>query len=72
MKKRTNTYRIVDKLPAKAVLVAEYADSKRIGEPAIYGQWRRHINNQSPIDFEIVIFKNMNFVIPKKQKEAKL
>lgn len=70
MKKRTNTYRVVNKLPDNAVPVTEYADSKGCTDNNIYNIWRRHIGpNKQEVDFEIVVFKNINFIIPAKKKK---
>lgn len=68
MGKRQNTYREVDHLPDRALTVPAFADSLSLCSQAIYNQWRRHIRTDTPIDYEIVVYKTHNFVIPKKEK----
>ena len=53
------TYRIVDKLPVKAMTVADYCTHRGCTNPYIYHLWKAGKAN-----FEIVIFKGINFVIP--------
>jgi hypothetical protein len=59
MKRNEGKYPIVDKLPAKAQLVKNYAKAKGIGEPAIYNQYSR-----KTADFTIVIYFERNFIVP--------
>lgn len=60
MKQRKHSYRIVEELPANALSVAQYAANiKDCTTPYIYELWR---NNKA--DFEIVVFKDFNFIIP--------
>jgi hypothetical protein len=61
MKKNANKYQTVDKLPANAVTVKEYADSKEISTSYIYKQIR-----ENKAAFKIVVFQTINFVIPTK------
>lgn len=76
MKKRTNTYREVQKLPASAMTVPTFAAQMEYANPGVvYNNWRRSRGptegrNQIKINFEIVVFKGINFVIPKKQKAS--
>jgi hypothetical protein len=67
MKTRNNTYRVVQKLPANAVTVSEYATAKECGTNYLYKLWRQHATQDKEIEFEIVIFKGFNFVIPKSK-----
>jgi hypothetical protein len=78
VKTRINTYREVDKLPANAVVVADFAESRDCLASNIYKLWRNRASpnktvgrKKKPIDFEIVIFKGINFVIPNKLKSTK-
>lgn len=59
MKRNEGKYPVVDKLPAKAVLVKDYAKLKNVGEPAIYNQYSR-----GTAPFTIVIYFERNFIIP--------
>lgn len=69
MKAKTKPYRVVKVLPQDALTVAEYADRKGYTHNNIYNIWRRHVGPQKQkIDFEIVLFRTVNFVIPKKVK----
>lgn len=69
MKAKTKPYRLVKELPKGALTVAEYADIKGFTHNNIYNMWRRHVGPQKQdLNFEIVIFKTINFVIPKKVK----
>lgn len=69
MRKRQHNYRIVDKLPATAMTVQEFADSQGYSNMYVYNQWRDHVGDKKKvIPFEIIVFRNMNFVIPQKAK----
>lgn len=72
MKNRKNIYREVSKLPRRAVTIAAYATSKGYETNSyIYHEWRRHVGPQKKnIDFEIVVFQKINFVIPKIRKKV--
>ncbi len=61
MKKNKDKYPEVKKLPAKAVTVKDYADSKGISTAYIYKMVREKKNKA----FDIVIFQTINFIIPK-------
>lgn len=68
MKKR-NKYRQVDKLPTNSLTISDYARSKGYETNAyIYHEWKRHVEDEKEIGFEIVSFHGINFVIPKKIK----
>lgn len=64
MKRNEGKYKVVSKLPKNAVLVKQYAESKNVGESAIYNQLRR-----GKADFEIIIYFERNFVVPIKLKQ---
>lgn len=65
--KTKKKYRVVKELPDEAMTVAAYADKNGYTHNNIYNIWRRHVGpKKQNIDFEIVIFKTINFVIPKK------
>lgn len=55
---RKNTYNIVPDLPANALRVSEYAQLRNCNTSYLYELIREH-----KADFEIVIFKGINFVI---------
>jgi hypothetical protein len=55
---RRNTYRIVNDLDQDALRVSEYADKRGCNTSYLYELIR---NNKA--DFEIVVFKGINFVI---------
>ena len=61
MKKNVSKYRIVEKLPANAKTVKQYADSKEVSTSYIYKLWA-----EKKADFEIIVFQTINFIIPKK------
>lgn len=58
-KKNQGKYRLVDQLPDNAMTVTEYAAQTGLQPTAIYKRIERKTAN-----FEIVIFKTMNFVLP--------
>lgn len=60
MKRNTNKYPVVTKLPASAVTVAQYAKTQDYTTNYIYNQVRQGKNT----DFKIVIFQSFNFIIP--------
>lgn len=67
MKYRNNSYREVDRLPMIAMTVGEYADLMGFNHTQVYKKWRGHIGKKKKaIAFEIVLFKDRNFIIPKK------
>lgn len=60
MAKNEGKYRVVDTLPANAMTVHNYAAS--------HG-WKAHnvymrLNRMKVVDFEIILFQGINFVIP--------
>lgn len=55
-------YPNVTELPDAALTVAEYAASEGITVPQVY---KRYYNGQG--GFEIVVFKTLNFIIPKSK-----
>jgi len=67
MKKRVNEYRTVTKLPNNAILVSEYALEGDCNTSNIYKHWRKISKGTATtidLGFEIVLFQNINFVIP--------
>lgn len=60
MKKNVNKYPSVTRLPANAMTVKEYAESKNISTSYIYKQIR-----EKKASFKIVVFQTINFIIPK-------
>ncbi len=65
--KQTKTYRagysrykVVEQLPDNAMTVSDYCIERGCTNPYIYELFR---NNKA--NFEIVIFKGINFIIPK-------
>lgn len=63
MKTRVNTYREVESLPKRALTVTAYAKEKGWDNSYVYKLWKQHINDGKKIDFEIVVFSGVNFVI---------
>lgn len=61
-KTRHNNYRVLDKLPAAAMRVSEYAAQRECNTSYIYELIKKGKNT----DFEIVIYKGINFVIVNK------
>jgi len=59
---RHNTYREVDRLPERAMRVSEYALQRDCNTSYIYELIRKGKN----ADFEIVIYKGINFVLVNK------
>lgn len=59
MRKERKQYKEVSKLPDNALTVAQYAKDRECTTPYIYELVRKQKN-----DFEIVIFKGINFIIP--------
>ena len=59
---RRNTYKTVEKLPSHALRVSEYASQRDCNTSYIYELIRKGKN----VDFEIVIYKGINFVIVNK------
>ena len=63
-KRNEGKYEVVDKLPANAVLVKEYAEKENVKEPAIYNRYARALNEGKQLPFTIVIYFERNFIIP--------
>ncbi len=59
---RKNTYKEVVKLPADAMRVSEYAAQRNCNTSYIYELIRKGKNT----DFQIVVYKGINFVIVNK------
>ena len=59
-KNNLSKYPHVDRLPGKALTIAEYAASEGVTVPQIYKRYKLGQGG-----FEIVVFKTLNFVIPK-------
>lgn len=62
MKKNTGKYKEVNRLPANALTVADYAKDKGFTTNYIYNLIRlnKHLDR-----FDIVVFQSFNFIIPK-------
>jgi hypothetical protein len=56
---RRNNYRVVDSLPSTAQRVSEYAALRECNTSYIY-----ELIKKQKADFEIVVFKGINFVLP--------
>jgi hypothetical protein len=59
MKRNEGKYRLVEQLPDNAMTVTEYATCNNISQSNVYKKIERKTAN-----YEIVIFKTMNFIIP--------
>lgn len=64
MRKERKQYRIVEVLPPTALTVAQYAKDQDISPQYIYELLRKNREEGKKIDFEMVLFKGINFVIP--------
>ena len=62
-KRNINKYRELDELPKEALTVGEYAKQQNVETATIYKRWER--KNKYPVPFAIVLFKTMNYIIPK-------
>jgi hypothetical protein len=58
---RRNTYRTVERLPTTAMRVSEYAEKRDCNTSYIY-----ELVKKGSTDFEIVIYKGINFVLVNK------
>lgn len=66
---RKNIYREVKNLPVRALTVADYAKENKWDTAYVYKQWRHHVQKEKKIPFEIVVFRGINFVLPKAIKQ---
>lgn len=57
-----NNYRVIDELPADAMTIREYCEKRECTNPYIY-----QLARDGKANFEIVIFKGINFVINVKE-----
>jgi hypothetical protein len=64
MGKRQNKYRTLDKLPPKAVSVAQYASDRSCNTSNIYKLWRVKKGKNKKGNFEIIEFQGINFILP--------
>ena len=64
-KNRVNKYRELDTMPAEAITVDEYAKQCDCNTSYLYKLWREHTTKGKVIPFEIVIIRNINFVLPR-------
>lgn len=62
---RIHSYREIVVLPKSALTVEEYADTVNISPQHVYKLWRGHKDKKRIISFEIVVFKNKNYILPK-------
>jgi hypothetical protein len=63
MKRRINDYKTVNILPKNALSVADYARKLNCTTPYIYKLWREHLSKKKEINFEIVMFSGINFIV---------
>ena len=59
MKRNNGKYKEVKQLPTGAMTITEYADNNNMSQSNVYKKIERKTAN-----YQIVIFKTMNFVIP--------
>lgn len=59
--KRNRTHKEVNKLPENAMLVSDFCKERGFTTSYVYKLIRLNKNS----DFDIVIFKGINFIIPK-------
>jgi hypothetical protein len=59
MKRNKGKYKEVDYLPTSAMTVTEFAAKRRISQSYVYKMIERNT-----ADYQIVIFKTMNFIVP--------
>lgn len=57
-------YETVNELPANALTVAQYAANQNYSTNYVYNQVRDAEKKGKQIDFKIVVFNTINFVIP--------
>jgi hypothetical protein len=81
-KKRKNNYREVETLPKNAMTVAEFEKESGCSNAYAYTAWKRNVvpeqekeggnpeKAMKKIGFEIVVFKGINFIIPKGKKKV--
>lgn len=63
MKRNEGKYDVYDELPAKAMLVKDYAKKEKVGEPAIYNRYQRALEAGEQPPFKIIIYFERNFII---------
>jgi hypothetical protein len=56
---RVKEYPVYNELPANALTVAEYCIIRGCSNPYIY-----KLHRTGKADFKIIVFKNINFIIP--------
>ena len=61
---KRNTYRKVNKLPANAMTVKDYADKWPCNTSYLYKLVKLSIENKKTLPFEVVDFHGINFVLP--------
>jgi hypothetical protein len=66
MRRYNYNYTVLDTLPPNALTVKAYADARGCNTAYIYKLWREHNDpkKRKPIDFKIILFHDINFVIP--------
>jgi hypothetical protein len=72
MKNRVNKYRELDSLPNGAKTVQQYASERGCNTAYIYKLWKQANDPDvlKDIPFEIVLFKDINFVILSSDKQT--
>ena len=66
MKHNTGKYREVSKLPEEALTPKLYAEQNGISHQLVYIRLKRAREKGLIIDFEIVTYQGVNFVVPYK------
>lgn len=65
---RLHTYREVEKLPERALSVNEYSVKRGCTSQHVYKLWRLHKGDGRDVGFEIVVFHEHNYIIPKIER----
>ena len=63
--RRKHNYRSVSELPGTALSVANYAKQRECNTSNIYKEYRTAKEKEKVLPYEIVVFNDINFIIPK-------
>lgn len=61
---RSTKQEIINELPATAVVVSEYARKTGYAIGYVYIKYQRSLEGKATVDYKIVSFQGVNFVIP--------
>lgn len=63
---KTSKQESVSELPTNAVTISQYAEQTGYAVGYLYIKYQRALKQKKEIDYKIVSFKGVNFVIPLK------